>query len=95
VVVLSDNLSEVTSEGDSIANLVLDEAEISTLRALSTRHSSQRDIWAADFIEGKGTGQIILLHGYVLTKTRSQSADDLQVHLVLEKRTLSRLLRNY
>lgn len=63
VVIQADNISEVSPSEESIANLVLDEAELKTIRALSTRQNSKRDIWAADFIEGKGTGQIILLHG--------------------------------
>ncbi|CAJ2509401.1 Uu.00g144270.m01.CDS01 [Anthostomella pinea] len=63
VVVQPDQIVELEESTESIANLVLGEAELKTLRALSTRQNSKRDIWAADFIEGKGTGQIILLHG--------------------------------
>ena len=59
----TDNISELILSNESIDNLVLDEAELKTIRALSVRQNSMRDIWAADFIEGKGTGQIILLHG--------------------------------
>ncbi|KAK7987012.1 atpase aaa+ type core protein [Apiospora saccharicola] len=48
---------------ESIENLVLEEDEMRTLKDLSRRQNSKRETWAADFIEGKGTGQIILLHG--------------------------------
>lgn len=68
----TDNVSEVESSDDSISNLVIDEAELKTIQALSTRQNSKRDIWAADFIEGKGTGQIVLLHGYVLPSELGQ-----------------------
>ncbi|RWA13067.1 hypothetical protein EKO27_g2020 [Xylaria grammica] len=39
------------------------KGEIQTIRALATRQNSTKEVWAADFIEGKGTGQIALLHG--------------------------------
>lgn len=58
-----DYITEMSGSDESIDNLVLGEAEIATIRALSTRQNSKRQNWAADFIEGKGTGQIILLHG--------------------------------
>ncbi|KUL88915.1 hypothetical protein ZTR_03489 [Talaromyces verruculosus] len=48
---------------DSISNLVIGEDELRTIRALSNKQNSKTRQWAADFIEGKGTGQIILLHG--------------------------------
>ncbi|KAL8707332.1 MAG: hypothetical protein Q9220_007622 [cf. Caloplaca sp. 1 TL-2023] len=47
----------------SLTNLVLGSAELEIIRSLSKRQNSKHDIWAADFIDGKGTGQIILLHG--------------------------------
>lgn len=33
------------------------------VRALSARQNKAARSWSADFIEGKGSGQIILLHG--------------------------------
>ena len=61
-----DFIHRVSSSKESIKNLVLEEAELETIRALSRRHSSKNDVWAADFIEGKGKGRIVLLHGYVI-----------------------------
>ena len=61
--VSADHISEVVSSEESIQNLVLGPDELKTVRALSNRHSSKNETWAADFIEGKGSGQIILLHG--------------------------------
>lgn len=61
--IFADYASEVMQSDDSIQHLVLDDDELKTIKALSTRQYSQREAWAADFIEGKGTGQIILLHG--------------------------------
>lgn len=49
---------------DSIDNLVLvDPHALETIQALSMKQTSASRSWSADFIEGKGTGQIILLHG--------------------------------
>lgn len=61
--IYADYASEMTQSDDSIEHLVLDEDEIRTIKALSTRQYSKHEAWAADFIEGKGTGQIMLLHG--------------------------------
>ncbi|KAL8649650.1 MAG: hypothetical protein Q9210_004274 [Variospora velana] len=59
----ADFCYEVFPSEESIENLVLDKVELETIRGLARRQNSKHDVWAADFIEGKGTGQIILLHG--------------------------------
>ena len=54
-----------------IDKLVMDAARIKTLKALSgsyireDKHGIKSTLppWSADFIQGKGQGQIILLHG--------------------------------
>jgi hypothetical protein len=54
-----------------IQNWVMDQQRKDTLKALSlsfARHNKQgekltRDMWAADFVKGKGSGLIFLLHG--------------------------------
>jgi flagellar biosynthesis GTPase FlhF len=54
-----------------IDNLVMDPIRIKTLKALAGSYIRQNvhgdelktDPWNADFIQGKGQGQIILLHG--------------------------------
>ena len=48
---------------ESISNLVIGQDELETIQALSNRQNSKIRHWSADFIEGKGSGQIILLHG--------------------------------
>lgn len=59
-----DRLKPVESSSESIDNLVLvDNNALQTIRALSVRQNSRQKAWSADFIEGKGSGQIILLHG--------------------------------
>ena len=58
-------------EQDMIDKLVMDPARIRTLKALAgsyireNKHGvkSTQPPWSADFIQGKGQGQIILLHG--------------------------------
>ncbi|KAH9904445.1 P-loop containing nucleoside triphosphate hydrolase protein [Xylariomycetidae sp. FL2044] len=63
IVIHPDNIVEIEKSTDSIENLILGEDELKTIKALSSRQSSTKKTWAADFIEGKGTGQIVLLHG--------------------------------
>ncbi|KAK3320597.1 hypothetical protein B0T19DRAFT_444430 [Cercophora scortea] len=54
-----------------INGLVMNEDRKSTLKALSkafarrNKHNEQlaNDMWAADFVKGKGSGLIFLLHG--------------------------------
>ncbi|KAG4292850.1 hypothetical protein FPRO06_12338 [Fusarium proliferatum] len=48
---------------ESISNLIIAQDELKTIQALSNRQNSEIRHWTADFIEGKGSGQIILLHG--------------------------------
>ncbi|KAK6860754.1 ATPAse AAA+ type core protein [Apiospora arundinis] len=63
LVVHPERLREFTQSDEGIENLVLGEEEMKTIKGLSRRQNSKRETWAADFIEGKGRGQIILLHG--------------------------------
>jgi hypothetical protein len=58
-------MSKVESSHDSIDNLVISESALRTIRALASRRdrTTAQTFWSADFIEGKGVGQIILLHG--------------------------------
>ncbi|KAL1584161.1 hypothetical protein WHR41_07280 [Cladosporium halotolerans] len=59
-----DYVRPLQSSPDSIDNLVLvDPHALETIQALSMKQTSASRSWSADFIEGKGTGQIILLHG--------------------------------
>ncbi|OTA32582.1 hypothetical protein BTJ68_06792 [Hortaea werneckii EXF-2000] len=46
-----------------IKNLQLDPTAVQIVKALSMQQDQSGDSWGADFIEGKGAGQIILLHG--------------------------------
>jgi hypothetical protein len=58
-------MSKVEPSADSINNLVMSESALRTIRALASRrdHNTVKTTWSADFIDGKGAGQIILLHG--------------------------------
>ncbi|ETI28430.1 hypothetical protein G647_00879 [Cladophialophora carrionii CBS 160.54] len=58
-----DRMQTISSSSESIENLIIDKDELNTIRALSNQQSSKIDSWSADFIAGKGSGQIILLHG--------------------------------
>lgn len=66
-----ESLREPKFEQDMIDKLVMDPARIKTLKALAgsyireNKHGvkSTQAPWSADFIQGKGQGQIILLHG--------------------------------
>jgi len=64
VLITMDGVRLLEPAPDSINNLVLvDPHALETIQALSMRQHSTSHSWSADFIEGKGTGQIILLHG--------------------------------
>jgi AAA+ superfamily predicted ATPase len=63
LVIEADYISEIVPSEESIDNLVVGENELKTIRGLAKRQDSKHQAWAADFIEGKGAGQIILLHG--------------------------------
>ncbi|KAJ5744745.1 hypothetical protein N7533_009615 [Penicillium manginii] len=58
-----DYIQESVPSDESISNLVIGPDELRTIQALSNRQNSKTGYWSADFIEGKGLGQIILLHG--------------------------------
>lgn len=52
---------------DAMSHLVLppERDDISVLKSLSRHKDSKRPmkVWAADFVQGKGEGQVFLLHG--------------------------------
>jgi hypothetical protein len=58
-------MSKVEPSNDSINNLVMSESALKTITALASRQdrNTAKATWSADFIQGKGIGQIILLHG--------------------------------
>lgn len=58
---------------DPMDTLILGEADKDVLRALARKYSKGKDNWGADFIRGKGEGQIFLLHGTPLYS-------DLRIH---------------
>jgi len=51
------------SREDMMTELILDESDKDIIRALTRKHARTDDNWSADYIEGKGEGQIFLLHG--------------------------------
>lgn len=63
ILISLDYIQESVPSDESISNLVIGQDELKTIQALSNRQNSKIRHWSADFIEGKGSGQIILLHG--------------------------------
>lgn len=65
------DFKEPRFQQDMIDKLVMDATRIKTLKALAGSyirqniHGEKTEVapWSADFIQGKGQGQIILLHG--------------------------------
>ena len=53
----------VEASENSINHLVINDSALETIRALASRRHKATENWSVDFIEGKGVGQIILLHG--------------------------------
>ncbi|SMR55296.1 unnamed protein product [Zymoseptoria tritici ST99CH_1E4] len=59
-----DHVRRLKPSEESLQNLALvDEEALELLRGLSARQNAGARSWSADFIEGKGAGQIVLLHG--------------------------------
>jgi hypothetical protein len=49
---------------DPMSKLILGSTDIDILKSLSRTHGNKApNAWSADFIPGKGEGQIFLLHG--------------------------------
>lgn len=72
----------INTSPESIDNVVLPNPDaLQTIRALSARHNAGLKSWSADFIEGKGAGQIVLLHGKPLRTISTMQADEIQVLL--------------
>jgi hypothetical protein len=52
-----------SKEIDPMSTLILDESDKDVVKALARKYSKGHAAWGADFVEGKGEGQIFLLHG--------------------------------
>tara|TARA_R110002060_G_scaffold5880_1_gene9006 strand:+ start:1084 stop:1380 length:297 start_codon:yes stop_codon:yes gene_type:complete len=50
-------------EHDLMNELILADSDKDVIKALTRKYCKGQGKWAADFIEGKGEGQIFLLHG--------------------------------
>jgi hypothetical protein len=46
--------------------LIMEDSDKDVLRALTRKYAKGQGTWGADFTEGKGEGQIFLLHGRLL-----------------------------
>ena len=55
-----DDLTEIDVRTQRMQNLVLEDKNQEIIQAMS---HSQRNAWKIDFVENKGEGQIVLLHG--------------------------------
>lgn len=69
------NMSKVESSDDSINNLAIPESALKTIKAFASQQNrvTAKMTWSADFIKGKGLGQVILLHGKC---TQQRDTDD-------------------
>lgn len=63
VLISLDYIQESVPSDEIISNLIIGPGELQIIKALSNRQNSHVKHWSVDFIEGKGSGQIILLHG--------------------------------
>ena len=43
--------------------LIMEDSDKDVLQALTRKYAKGQEAWGADFTEGKGEGQIFLLHG--------------------------------
>ncbi|KAJ5337097.1 uncharacterized protein N7506_005119 [Penicillium brevicompactum] len=63
ILISLDYIQESVPSDEIISNLIIGPGELQIIKALSNRQNSHVKHWSVDFIEGKGSGQIILLHG--------------------------------
>jgi signal recognition particle GTPase len=64
-------MSEPNFEESMIDSLAMDSKRLNMLKALAKSYvrlntlgeRSERELWSADFVKGKGSGLIFLLHG--------------------------------
>lgn len=59
----TDLLSDVKRAADPLKHVIIPEDDIMLIKALSFQHPQSQPQWGVDFIEGKGLGKIVLLHG--------------------------------
>jgi hypothetical protein len=50
-------------ESDPMSSLILNDSDKDLLKALARKYSKGQGPWSADFVKGRGEGQIFLLHG--------------------------------
>lgn len=84
------NIKQSDRSINSLDALIINEDEKHMIKALSSCHRSEGQTWSVDFIEGKGLGTIILLHGYEILLACSTVSVSLMYpgHRGLERPTL-------
>jgi hypothetical protein len=50
-------------EKNPMDSLIMEDSDKDVLQALTRKYAQGQEAWGADFTEGKGEGQIFLLHG--------------------------------
>lgn len=76
-------LTNIDRIEDPLENVIMEDDDLRVIRALSNR---SRSAWGADFVRGKGLGQIVLLHGLCLFLHIFSNVNSLlKVLLVLER----------
>ena len=58
-----EHINWPSAGSDPMSSLILEESDKDLIRALTRKHSRGQETWGADYIKGKGEGQIFLLHG--------------------------------
>lgn len=72
----TSRLREIEPSSESMENLVIGDDELKTIKALASR-LSKTSSWEADYIRGKGSGGIILLHGNLSHNKSHRSHTDM------------------
>jgi hypothetical protein len=52
-----------TNRKNPMDSLIMEDSDKDVLQALTRKYAQGQEAWGADFTEGKGEGQIFLLHG--------------------------------
>lgn len=58
-----DSLTAIDRTENPLKNLVIPSKRLDFIKSLALQTSSPQTQWSADFVHGKGSGHIVLLHG--------------------------------
>ena len=71
----TQSIQDIKAVDDGLTHLFMDPDDLQIIKSLSHRQKQVSRTWDADFIRGKGSGQILLLHGKSTLEAIPNSTD--------------------